>query len=316
MGRLNGGFQLKRPWLSKSRGVPEDTVRLVNPGLVPLARVMGVQGDEHTHSVLLFITRGPARVAEQHQRQQPGGLGLIRQQRGHQVSQINRLPCQFTAVLVVPGQAKGGVDGLQHVVQAIGQVTRLGGFQSNAGQPDFGFGAHEALRHGAGAHQKGGCNFVGLNAQHGLHHQGAAHRRIDGRVGAGKHELQALIGYDPSRRCFGGLVRQEHGDGRVLFNLSVAVVLKQVSAGSRHQPGLGGLRHTALRPVCQRSGEGFCQGVFGRCNVPELVGQVSQNSPVGSSGRAGRGLPGDIICRSCSRVGHSIRPRACRAAVA
>jgi hypothetical protein len=78
----------------------------------------------------MIMSRGPARFAIQHQRGQPFGLGLLRQQRHQQRPQEQGLSGQFMGGGIgarggIPACAVGRIHGLKHIGQPLGHVVTV-----------------------------------------------------------------------------------------------------------------------------------------------------------------------------------------------
>ena len=95
---------------------------------------------------------------------------------------------------LAPALRVGGVDGVEHRFEPLGQVFGFGDGEGDAGVLDAGLGADQALAHGRGRDEEGGGDVLGGHAEDGLEDQRRAHAALDGGVGAGEHQREAAVG--------------------------------------------------------------------------------------------------------------------------
>ena len=156
--------------------------------------------------------RAAARFAIQEQSQQALNLGIVRHELQEHAREPDGLLGEVAASLVgaghvVPTNAEGGVNGLQHGIEALRQIALLRNLKANARPGESWFGSDQALTHGRRRNKKGRGNACRVQAQNGLQHQRRVHGRVDRRVRTDEEQLQAFIGKLGWRDRFGGSSR-------------------------------------------------------------------------------------------------------------
>jgi hypothetical protein len=218
----------------------------------------------------------------QHQRQEAERLGLLGQQRGQQPAQPNafigeRPARRFAACRIRPALGKCRIDGIEHGCQPRRELAALGHGQGNAGFGNLALGAHQALAHGRGRGQEGRGDGGGVEAEHRLQHQWRADVRGDGRVGAGEHQRQAVVGDVVHRRRGIHLLRQQpHVRAGSRRTAPSPRHVGELATGDGQQPGLGGLGNAARRPDGEGRGKGIGQRVLGLDHVARARGEEGQ----------------------------------------
>ena len=105
-----------------------------------------------------------------------------------------------------------------------------------------------------------------------MQHERGAHGGIYGRVRAGKHQGQTLVGDGMGLRlCVVNLInlvnQQKQLRGVVFLRLALARGVDQAVPRCRQQPGLRRSGHTLHRPMVQGGLKGVSQGVFSTRHV-------------------------------------------------
>ena len=222
---------------------------------------------------------GPARVVHQHQRQQPGNLGLGRHQPAQHPAQPDRLRRQ-----PLPDQVRAGrgrvalveqqVEHAEHARQAVRQQVRGRHPVGDPGAGDLLLGPDQPLGHGrlAGQERPGDlrCGQAGQRAQR-QRDPGLERQR---RVAAGEHQPQpvvrnpAVVGLHLERRTRIRLNRQR-GDLAELGrpDRPAAQHVDGPVAGRRGQPGPRPPRNAVTRPALQGRGERVLGALLGQVPV-------------------------------------------------
>ena len=187
---------------------------------------------------------------------------------------------------VGPALGEAGVDRGQHGVEPSGQFAGVRDAQGNAGPADLVLRADQALGHGGGRGQEGSGDPRGVQAEDGLQHQRRADRGIDGGMGAGEHQAEAVV---RDRVIRGRGVGEFLGEQPDVLGGGIAVApaaggVDQPAAGDGHQPGLRVAGHAACGPVGEGGGEGVGQRVLGRGNVAGARGEEGDQPAVAAAG--------------------------------
>ena len=225
----------------------------------------------------MAVKRRPAaRVQQQHQRQQPGGLGLVGHQLGQGAAQVQRLRGQLAVAVVAAVEDQ--VDHGQHRGQAVGQLVLGRHPERDARRPDLALGPHQPLGHRGLGHQERpgdlGCGQAAEAAQ-GKRHLGVHGQR---RMAAGEQQLQPLVG---DRPVLAHLVLHRLGPvqqpGLRGQRPLAPDPVDGVVAGRRHQPRARIVRRPVCRPAGRGGGEGLLGGLLGKVEVAEEAGQRRQH---------------------------------------
>ena len=170
--------------------------------------------------------------------------------------------------------------GVEHGIEALGQLLLFGDAEGDAGVPDAGLGADEPLAHRRGRDEEGGRDVDGRHAKDGLQDQRGAHAALDGGMGAGEHQREAAV-RDFGRGSGGGdLV----GDELHVFlpgpaGHPAAGGVGLAAAGDGQQPGIGIVGHAVGGPHAQSRREGFSQCILGARDVARAGGEEGTSRP-------------------------------------
>ncbi len=228
------------------------------------------------HELAVAKPRLAPGVVQEHDRQQPVNLGLVREQFGQRAPQPDSLRCQLVAaaVALVEDQVDDRENGVETLTE---QMSRwyakrdLGGF-------DLPLGAHQPLRHRALRYQEGTGDLVGTEPAEGA--QGERNLRLDREswVAAGEDELQALVRKRRGlHRHLCAVARDQQGVLGREGPLAADAIGCPVP-GRRHQPGV---RVTGDAVACPPVGchrERLLGGFLGEVKVTEEADQGGQNA--------------------------------------
>jgi hypothetical protein len=213
---------------------------------------------------------------QEHHRQQPVHLGLVRKEFGQRASQPDRLRRQLvaTAVPLVEDQVDDGEDG----VEARGEQVCRWHAERDRRSFDLALGSHQPLRHRAFRHQEGAGDLVGAEPAEGA--QGERDLRLDRerRVTAGEDELQALVRKRRGlHRHLGTVGRGDLAELGREGPLAADAVRRAVSR-RRHQPGARVAGHPVARPPLGGRRERLLRGLLGEVEVAEEADQGGQDA--------------------------------------
>lgn len=194
---------------------------------------------------------------------------------------------------IVPAGAVGGVDGVEHIGGAPGQLHRLGNIEGNARITDFLLRAPEPLPQRFRREQKGAGDALGRQAQHRLQHQRCACLLRDGRVGADEEELQTLIGEEHG---LAGIDRVQFIEPLQLWHGGIAhpqmaIAVDQRAARGGEQPGIGVGGHARARPRFERGHKGLAERILRLGEITVAGRQQGHEPPVTVTGGAFGGVP-------------------------
>jgi hypothetical protein len=208
----------------------------------------------------------PARIGEQHQREQPGDLAVIRPDVPHRPGQPDRLAGQLHPVQV--GADAAGValveDQIQHM-QHRPQPRRpvLARRQLERGALDALFGPADPLRHRCLRHQKGVGNLGGRQAADRAQGQRDRRGRRQTRMAAQEQQQQGVVPIGDSGRL--------RLPGHDLFpappRLLAAKLVGHFPYGRLDQPAARIVRHAVFRPTRRRRQQRLLYGVLRRGEV-------------------------------------------------
>ena len=138
----------------------------------------------------------------------------------------------------------------------------------------------------AGDRRKAEAMPLGVEAENHLEHQRRVDRRVEGGMGAGEEEREALIRYLGAGR--GGRLDFFRQQPQRAFGFVAGPAapggIDQLAAGDGDQPPLRFRRHAVHRPVGKRRGEGVGQGVLGRRHVARPRGEQRHQPAVAVAG--------------------------------
>ena len=229
----------------------------------------------------------PARVVQQHQRQQAEHFGLGREQGGQHPAQPDRLGGQAWPVRIPVSLVEDEVHHGQDRAEAFGQPRAGRHAERDARHLDLGLGPGQPSFHGLGRNQEGPRDLLGGQAAHGA--QGQRDLGLDGqgRMAAHEDELESLVrdraGVHAVLR--GVLPRVLPGRGRrrrqqAKFGGQDAIAAQPVDGpapGRGDQPGRRVVGYAVGRPALRRDREGFRGGVLGEVPIAEVADQRGQH---------------------------------------
>ncbi len=154
--RVDGCLDLVRAGLAAAQALPDQRLALRDELPVPPAAVL--VGQQHQAALRRGAGRAPG-LRQQHQREQPGHLGLVRHQPGQQPAEPDRLGAQVGPDQLVTGAGRVSlVEDQVHHGQHRAEPARQLGF---AGHPvrdprvaDLALGPDQPLRHRRLRHQE------------------------------------------------------------------------------------------------------------------------------------------------------------------
>ena len=236
-------------------------------------------GEQHEPPVGVDARVAP-RVVQQHQREQPARLALLRHQLDQQAPEPDRLRAQLA-----PHERRAGgrrvaliedqVDGGEHRGQPVRQLVLLGHAVGDPGVGDLALRAHQPLRHrGLGDEERA----------RDLRHRQAAeraqrqrHPRLGGerRVAAGEHQAQAVVGHVVGWLLGQRLEREE----LLLAHALAAQAVDRAVAGGGGDPGAGVAREAVGGPALERDDPCLLHGLLGEVEVAEHPDQRGDRPP-------------------------------------
>jgi hypothetical protein len=241
---------------------------------VPAAAVLLRHGDQRA---VRPGARRPARVGEQHQREEPGHLAVLREQAVHDPGQPDRLGRQLGALQVRAGRAgvplvENQVEDVQDRREPCRALLGRGHAERDAAVLDGLFGPADPPGHGRLRHQeRAGHLHCGQTADRAQGERDLRGRR-QRRVAAHEQQDERVVGI--GRPAVGGgrqpLVGQHPPGHRLLAALPGLLAAQQVgqpARGDGDEPGAGVLRNT-VRPLCRRGDQRLLHGVLGGAEVP------------------------------------------------
>jgi hypothetical protein len=246
---------------------------------------------------------------QQHQREQPHGLGLVGHQRGHQLAQSDRLRAELRAEQFVAGGcgvalAEDEVEHGEHEGEPLGQLVVGRDPEGDPGVADLALGAHQALRHRRLGDQERAGDLRRGQPAHRLQRQ--RHPRLLGerRMSAGEDQAQPLVP-DPDQavgREVHDLARFAGVAGLLVLSVGGALTAQPVErpvTRDRDEPLRRRVRNAGRWPVLQRRRGGLLQRLLGELEIPQPVDERRQHPrPIGKedaperlAGRLGYGAP-------------------------
>ena len=265
MDGLDRRFALIAAKAGGAGGIGQKTFGFDDEVAIPQAAVLMFQGHEGPSGI---PARGAASGAIEHEGEKPLRFGFLWQERDEEAGKPDRLARQgiggVGGVEPVPALGEGGVNGIKHLGQTFGQIGGFGQGKAQTRVANAGLGADKALRHGGGFGEEGAGDARRIKAEDGLQHQGRAGRRVDGGMGADKHEAKAFVG----ERCVFGQeeVQEKVGFGFLAVGSGACGVLLPVARGGE-KPCVGIGRDAVARPMIQRRKKGVRQRILGGCDI-------------------------------------------------
>ncbi|KUO15622.1 hypothetical protein AQJ91_40640 [Streptomyces dysideae] len=136
---LDGGLDLVRPGPVPAQTTADQRLPLGDQVAVPAPPVLPGQRNQHT---VFVLPCGPARLDEEHQREQAGHLGLVRHELGQEPAEAYGFGAQVRLALVP--RVEDQVDDGQDALEPVRQVGVAGHAVRDAGVADLGLGADQA----------------------------------------------------------------------------------------------------------------------------------------------------------------------------
>jgi hypothetical protein len=207
--------------------------------------------------------RLPAGVGQQHQREQPGHLAVVRQLRVHHPGEPDRLAGEVGAVELAAG--RGGVplieDQVEHVqddLQPLLALDVVGQAERAARGPDALLGAADPGRHGGlGDQERAGDLGRGQAADRAQRERGRR-RRGQRRMAAQEEQHERVVGA-------GDVLGRRLGRDRALplaAGVVAAHLVDQPPGGDGHQPAARAVGHALGRPLHGGGEHGLLDGVL------------------------------------------------------
>jgi hypothetical protein len=260
---------LVRAGLTAAQAAADQLLALGDQLAVPAAAVL--VGEQH-HLAVWSRARRPARLDEQHQREQPGDLLLVGHQLGQQPAEPDRLRAQVLAhepvararrVPLVEDQ----VDDRQHGPQALGQVGLARDAVRDPSVADLALRTHKPLCHRR-RHAERARDLRRRQAAEQPQRQRDARGRAERRVAAGEDQPQPLVAHRPLLdRLVAGV--QERGLGVPVVARGLAAEPAIAALRGRDDPAGRARRHAGLRPALQRPRERVLNRLLGDVDVTE-----------------------------------------------
>ena len=160
---VDRGLDLVGPGLVSAQAPPDQHLSLGDEVTVPLGPVLFGENDEIPLCVRPCCA---SRIGQQHQREKPQHLGLVRHQSGQEPAEPNGLGREVGPPEIVTGTGsvslvEDEVNHGEHSGYALGQITVVGHPVRDACIADFAFCAHKTLRHCRFRDQEGPGDFPG-----------------------------------------------------------------------------------------------------------------------------------------------------------
>ena len=237
--------------------------------------------------------RAPApRVGVEHQRDEPGGLGLGGREPGGDAAEPDRLFREIAAARVLaeglqPTVREGGIDRLQHRADPLRPQLRRGLAKRHAGLTDARLGARQPLTHGGGRDEKRRGDRRGVEPEDRLQHQRRPDGRLDRGMRAGEHQRKPPVGeraLADLREFIGNQRERALGLGR---RLSPPRRVGETAARGDDQPTLGVGGSAVARPGFERGGEGVAERVLRRRHVAIARREIGDEPAVAVARDAG-----------------------------
>ena len=176
--------------------------------MIPPGAVLLLEGHEHAVGI---HSRRPARVVEQHQREQAFGLRFVVDQLDDESAESDRLVAQRDPHHVTP-RARGvalveqEVHDREHATDTLGPASRIGNAERDPRVADLALGPHQPLRHRRLGDEERTRDLGGGEPGEGA--QGQRHARVERERGmaAREDQPQAVVG-DASELSWYRLVR-------------------------------------------------------------------------------------------------------------
>jgi hypothetical protein len=235
--------------------------------------------EQHRPAVGILPRRRPG-VVQQHQRDQAGGLGVLRQQPMQQPAQPDRLLAQVRVdqLFAAAGRVtlvEHQVDDRVHAVEPPGQGVGARHLEPDPRLGDLPLGPHQPLRESRlGQHEPGGDLPRGQPCDEPERQRDPDLER-EGRMAAGEHEPELVIAaHRHGRSIAGGGSVGVRELLRVDRDRPVAPELvDRLPPRGRHEPAARVGRRAVPRPHPRRGRERLGRGVLGRLQVTEPAGQ-------------------------------------------
>ena len=277
----DGGLQLVRAGTAPGERRLGQRPSLGQAGPVPPAAVLVSEQDQRA---VLVGPRGGAGAGEQDEREQPGDLGLIRQQPVQPGGEPQRLLAQVVpddGAGAVRGMSlgEGEVDGAQHRRQAGWPFARVGHAQPDARVADLPLGPHDPLSDSGFGQQQQPRD--GRRGHPAYHAQGEGHPRcrVQRRVAAREQQRQLVVAGDAAA------VRARRGPflhGFALLARTGALatqVIQRAAPRDRDDPAPGIGRQAITRPLLHSRRARLLHAVLCQRQVAGELGHRRRGGP-------------------------------------
>jgi hypothetical protein len=224
-------------------------------------------------------------VAQQHQREQPACLGLVRHQLEQHAAEADRLVAQLAPdqqvrtrreVALVEDQ----VERCQHRAQPVRQMVVLRNLVADARRLDLALGPHEPLLHRRLTREEGARHLRSGEPAQGS--QGERDARLGGErgVAAGEEQPQPVV-WDRAHGLVGLLAAAQRLQLAQLLRVAplAAQAVDRAVARGAHDPAAGIGRDSVARPALDRSGERLLHRLLGEVEVAEDPDQGCDRPP-------------------------------------
>jgi hypothetical protein len=261
------GLHLVRADRSTSEGSGQDRLALPDPGGVPKIAALFVQRHQ---AAIGPGTGGPARVGEQHQREQARDLALAREQPVGRAGQPDSLGGQ-----VRPLQRRSGAGGVplvedevkhvQHHTQPLGTQRFLRQFEAGSRGADALFRPADPLADGGlGDEERGGDLGRGQSTDR-AERKGKLGRRRQRGMATQEQQGEGVVAVNGG--CLVGRVERCGGFAAAPGAVGSPLV-DQGPAGHRQQPGVRPLRYTVNGPLPDGGEQRLLHGVLAHVELP------------------------------------------------
>ena len=250
--RRDRGLELVRPGTAQRQRPVEHGATLLDPLGVPQRAILVVEQHELARGV---EPRSPARVVQQHQREQAEHLGLVGHQHREHLAEPDRLVAQLGARRRPVALVEDQVDDGQHRPEPLGQQVVGRDAERDPGRPDLPLRPHEPLGHRRLGDEERARDLVGREPAEGS--QRERHLRLGRERGMAAREDQAEPFVGNRLVLLAGLDRLERGQqlGLAPERLLAANPVDRPVARGRQQPGTGVGGGAFARPPLDRGGE-------------------------------------------------------------
>ena len=171
---------------------------------------------------------------------------------------------------------------MQHHIESVGELGRLGHLIGQAGVADLGLGAHDALGERGSAGEEGAGDLLGGEPAHFAERQRDLRVGRERRMAAGEDEPEPVVLDRLIVRSHHllGLSREPLGDlvARGIEAGIPADAVDRLEAAGGHQPRPRVPWHAVARPLLGGSDEGVVERFLGALEIAEKADQRRENA--------------------------------------